>query len=252
MQDFEEQALVEANELTEEQYQAFLGMMEQIPTPRAPITGAAARLLFEFMEDSGCRVTEALHVKKKDIDFRTRILTVTHPKSEKQCPCSRWKYKDLYSRARVLDYADRDCSKCHGKGKYKKPQRTTITPRLAPRLYQYCESLAENDLLWPISRKSVWKWGKRAGEKAGIRIFQQKDNIMIEGIFPHLFRALCSKRTTALAKDDKYKDALVACKMRHSYQVVTDRYTKITINYLVSWESRVYSQAGLLASNPAG
>lgn len=242
MPDFEAQALIEANELTEAQFTAFLNEVFLQPSARAPIDGSGARLLFEFMEDTGLRVTEALHVKKQDVDLRTRILTVTHPKSEKQCPCSRWKYKDLYSRSRILDYADANCTKCHGKGKYKKPQRTTITPRIWSKMAAYIAGLKPDELLWPISRQSVWKWGKRAGKKAGINIFQQKDNIMIEGIFPHLFRALCSKRTTALAKDDKYKDALVACKMRHSYQVVTDRYTKVTINSLISWESRVYSE----------
>ena len=203
------------------------------------------------MEDTGCRVTEALHVKKKDIDFRTRILTVTHPKSEKDCPCSRWKYKDLYSRTRILDHSDQNCAKCHGKGKYKKPQRTTITPRIWHELHQYAEQFKADDLLWPTTRQSIWNWGKKAGRKAGIAIFQQKDTILIEGIFPHLFRALCSKRTTALAKDDKYKDAVVACKMRHSYQMVTDRYTRIDINYLVSWESRVYSPAAQPPSSQA-
>lgn len=238
--DFEAQALVEANELTDIQYNGFLDIVSTLPGLRSPINGDAVRLLFEFMEDTGARVTEALNTRKRDIDFRTRIYTVIHPKSEKQCPCSKWRYKDVYSRSRVLEYADKNCTKCYGKGKWKKPQRTTITPRIWQRLQAYTTSLKDDDLLWPVSRMSVWRWGKRAGQKAGINIFQQKDNVMIEGIFPHLFRALCSKRMTSIAKDDKYKDALVACKLRHSYQVVTDRYTKVTINYLVSFESRAY------------
>lgn len=240
--DYEAQALVEANEITAEQFDTFLDLISTVPATRAPITGDGARLIFKFMEDTGLRVTEALHVKKQDINFATRILTVTHPKSEKQCPCSRWKYKDLYSRSRVLVSADQNCARCNGKGKYKKPQKTTITPRILDELHRYCMDLKDNELLWPTTRQSIWNWGKKAGRLAGIHIFQEKDNTTIEGIFPHLFRALCSKRTIALAKDDKYKDALVACKMRHSYQVVTDRYTKITINYLVSWESRIYSK----------
>lgn len=241
MVDYEDQALIEANELSEEQVQSFLYQVQQRPAARSPINGDALRLLFEFMEDTGARVTEALHTRKRDLDFRGRIYTVTYPKSESQCPCSVWRYKDLFTRSRVLEKADRDCIKCHGKGKYKKPQKTTFTPRLQQRLYEYCNTLSNDDLLWPVSRVSVWRWGKKAGELAGIRIFQEKDNIRIEGIFPHLFRALCSKRMTAIAKDDKYKDALVACKMRHSYQVVTDRYTKITIGYLYTFESKVYS-----------
>ena len=239
--DYEDQALIEANELTNDQVEAFLDRLQLLPAARSPINGNTLRLLFEFMEDTGARVTEALHTKKKDLDFRTRIYTVTHPKSERQCPCSTWRYKDLYSRTRILDKADKNCAKCHGKGKYKKAQRTTFTPRIISRLGAYCNTLKDDELLWPVSRMSVWRWGKKAGIQAGINIFQQKENVMIEGIFPHLFRALCSKRMTAIAKDDKYKDALVACKMRHSYEVVTDRYTKVTIGYLISFESRVYT-----------
>lgn len=238
--DYEARALVEANELTDTQFKSFLYYTSIIPGIRSPITGDAVRLLFEFMEDTGARVTEVLNTRKRDIDFRTRIYTIIHPKSEKQCPCSRWRYKNMFTRQRILDYADKNCTKCYGKGKWKKPQRTTITPRIWHKLKAYTDTLKDADLLWPVSRMSVWRWGKKAGQMAGINIFQQKDNVMIEGIFPHLFRALCSKRMTAIAKDDKYKDALVACKLRHSYQVVTDRYTKVTINYLVSFESKIY------------
>lgn len=238
--DYEAQAMIEANELTIEQYQNFLDELEKIPTNRAPISGIIARLGFEFMEDIGCRITEMLHVKKEDIDFRTKILTITHPKAEKECPCSRWRYKDLYSRQRVLDQASPNCDRCHGKGKYKKPQRTSFTPRIHHKLLAYCDTLKDDDYLWPVSRQSMWVWGKEAGKRAKINIFQQQDEKLVEGIFLHLFRALCSKRTTADAKDDKYKDALVACKMRHSYRIVTDRYTKITINYLLSWENKTY------------
>jgi len=238
---FEELAMQEANELTDEQFAKFLFYVEQQPAKRAPIDGHAARLAYEFMEDSGLRVTEMLHVRKKDIDFRTRKVSVVYPKTEEKCKCSRWKYQNQYTRRRVLEYADHKCVQCHGKGKYKKTQYTTITPRLWHRLYEFCSTKQDDELLWPTTRQSIWNWGKAAGDKAGIKIFQQKDRIEIEGIFPHLFRALCAKRTIALAANDKYKDAIVACKMRHSYHVVTDRYTKITINYLISWENRIYA-----------
>lgn len=236
----EEQALIEANELSVQQYESFLDIMQEMPAPRSPINGMTARLLFEFMEDTGCRITETLHVRKNDIDFDTLILTVTHPKTHARCKCSKWKYADMYSRRQVLASSDKGCRTCHGKGTWKKAQRTTITPRLIKRLREFTADMEDDQLLFPVTRQSVWRWGKKAGIKAGIRIFQQKKERMIKGIFLHLFRALCSKRTTAIAASDKYKDALVACKMRHSYKVVTDRYTEVTVGYLVSFERRAY------------
>lgn len=237
----EQQALIEANELTPEQVISFLANMEKEPSPRSPIDGNIARLCFEFMEDTGGRVTETIHCKKKDLDFRTNIWTVTNPKTHARCKCSKWKYADMFSRRQVLASVDPTCMICNGKGTWKKPQRTTFTPRIYHKLLAYCNTLKDDDLLFPVTRQTLWRWGKHAGILSGINIFQQKKERMIEGVFLHLFRALCSKRTTALAKDDKYKDALVARKMRHSYKVVTDRYTEITIGYLVSWERKVYA-----------
>jgi integrase len=240
MRDFEHEALVEANALTEQQYNNFLDAVETIPSMRSPVEGKIVRLAFELMEDSGVRIKELLHIKKEDIDFRTRILTITNPKSEKQCKCSKWKYKDMYTRQRVLVSADILCPKCKGKGKWKKPQRTTVTPRIIPKLYEYCQTLQDDDYLFPTTRQSFWTWGKAAGIKAEINIFQQKEERRIEGIFLHLFRALCSKRMVRDAKEDNYTDQLIQLKLRHSFQAVMDRYTKMDINYLIGWERDYY------------
>ena len=165
---------------------------------------------------------------------------MTQPKSTSKCKCSKWKNKDDYSRARTLVYADPNCPKCHGKGRWKKPQHTTITPRLIHELEQYCLELKDDELLFPISRVSLWKWGKKAGQNADINIFQQKDEKFIEGVFLHLFRQMCSKRILRDAGLDHYKHELVICKLRHSVQIVTERYTKIDINYLLGWENKIY------------
>lgn len=237
---FDQDRYVEATNLTKEQYQRFLEELEKIPSPKAPITGQTARLCIEFMEDTGCRVNETIHVKKKDIDFDTRILTVTEPKSEKECKCSSWIYRDNKTRIRILEKADPNCSQCHGKGKWKKPQKTTITPRLMPKITEFCLDLKDEDLLFPVSRQRLFKWSKKAGEYAGIMIFQEKDEKTIKGIFLHLFRALCSKRMKIDAKDDPHVDELIAKKLRHAVTFVTQRYTKIDINYLLNWETKTY------------
>jgi integrase len=235
-------AMVEANQIPTERYNLFLDKVELIPTNHSPINGKVARLAFEFMEDTGLRITETLHVEKKDIDYDTRILTVTHPKSERQCKCSTWKYKDLMSRQRVLDKVDKNCKICHGKGRWKKPQRTTITPRIVDKLEKYTDELKPDEQLFTASRVSFWKWSKKAGVRAGIHIFHQKEEQMIKGMYLHLFRAFCSKRTLKDAHSDDFKDQIVAAKLRHTFATVTDRYTKIDINYLINWENQTYSK----------
>ena len=239
--DDELKSLKEANNLTDDEIQNFYKELENIPSMKAPLTGKQAVLCCKFMEDTGCRVNETIHVKKKDIDFGTRILTVTEPKVEHTCKCSVWEYRDLQSRIRVLKSSDSNCSRCHGKGKWKKPQATTITPRIVKELREYCDTLKDDDILFPVHRYTLWKWFKRAGVQAGIRIFQRKEEKIIKGVFLHLFRALCSKRMTKDAMNDPFKDQLVAKKLRHSFGTVTDRYTKIDINYLWNWEEKTYS-----------
>ena len=241
--DYEEEAAKEANILTDEQYQKFLDEIEKIPSQRAPINGAIAQLLFDFMEDTGLRIKETTHVRKKDLDFRTRIITVIYPKAEKQCKCSTWRYRDLHSRQRILEKVDPGCKLCGGKGRWKKPQRTSFTPRIVHRLLAYCDTLKnDDDLLFPIHRYTVWRWAKEAGKNAGINIFQQKDEKIIFGVFPHLFRALCSKRMIRDAKDHPFRDELLVCKRRDSIRAgfVADRYTKIDIMYLLAWEDKTY------------
>jgi integrase len=238
--DFEQVAYQEANTLTQKQYQDFLTEIEKIPSKRSPISGQTARLCIEFMEDTGCRVSETIHVKKKDCDFKTRILLVTYPKVEQKCKCSRWKNKNQYSNAKVLEHADPKCERCLGKGKWKKPQRTTFTPRIYVKLQEYCNTLQDNDLLFPVSRQSLYNWTVEAGERAQIHIFQQKAERKIEGMFIHFFRELCSKRIKMDSRDDPYRDELVQCKRRDSYDIMADRYTKIDINYLLQWEAKTY------------
>lgn len=192
------------------------------------------------MEDTGLRITELLHVTLADIDLNHRILVVTHPKTEEKCKCSVWRYQDLYSRKKVLEKANPDCSKCHGRGKYKKPQRTTITPRIIPDLELYTATLSKNNVLFDAHRKTFWEWGKSAGRQAGINIFTQKEEKLIEGIYNHLFRSLCSKRMESDTIGERYRDPLIAKKLRHSDRFMLDRYTKIDINYLLAWEAKKY------------
>ena len=234
------QVLINATNITSEQLESFYKEVQKIPSERSPIKGFAARLAFEFMEDTGLRVNELIHVRKMDINFQTMVLTVIMPKISKRCSCSRWKNKNEYSKAKILDYANPVCSDCHGSGRYKRPQKTTITPRIKDKLYLYCESFRPIDLLFPISRVSLWKWAKKAGNIAGLNVFVSKDEKEINNMFNHFFRALCTIRMKKDAKDEEYRDELIMTKRRDTFDKVMDRYTKIDINYLLQWEAKTY------------
>lgn len=229
---------MESVQISDMQFDELLFQLKDIPTYQSPIPGEIAVLCFRFMEDTGCRVTETIHVKKQDINFNNFILTVTHPKTEEKCKCSKWGWTE--NRTRKLLRVDKNCPKCKGKGKWKKPQRTTFTNRIKRELFQYCEKLENDDILFPISRQSLWKWGKKAGERAKIDIFQQKKERLIEGIFLHLFRSRCAFRILKDGINDPYRRELVLYKLRHSPPTTTDIYSIIDINYLLGWERKTY------------
>ena len=231
---------IESAQITENQFEELLHELKDIPSNRSPIDGDITVLCFRFMEDTGCRVTETIHVKKQDINFNNHILTVTNPKTEKKCKCSVWGWTEI--RTRKLISTNKKCPICKGKGKWKKPQRTSFTNRIITPLEKYCKTLNDDDYLFPISRQSLWKWGKIAGKQAKIDIFQQKEEKLIEGIFLHLFRSMCAFRILRDAAQDNYKRELVICKLRHSSPTVTDLYTRIDINYLLNWEKKFYNK----------
>ena len=231
---------INAINISKEQLEAFYQEVANIPSYKSRISGFGAALVFQFMEDTGLRVSEAIHVRKKDIDFETRLLIVTRPKVSKRCKCATWKNKNDYSNSKTLEYADPACPDCHGKGRYKKPQKTTITPRIKDKLELYCQAFQDDDIIFPISRVSLWEWAKKAGERVGLRIFVSKDEVDITNMFNHFFRALCTIRMKRDAATEEFKEELIMAKRRDTYESHVDRYTKVDINYLLDWEKKVY------------
>ena len=238
MQD--ERVPINAINISKEQLESFYQEVANRPSYKSRISGYGTALAFQFMEDTGLRVSETIHVRKKDIDFDTRLLIVTRPKVSKHCKCSTWKNKNEYSSSKTLEYADPACSDCHGKGRWKKPQKTTITPRIKNKLMVYCEDFKEDDIIFPISRVSLWKWARDAGDRIGLKVFVSKDEVDIHNMFNHLFRSLCTIRMKRDAATEEFKEELIMAKRRDSYETHVDRYTKIDINYLLDWEKKTY------------
>lgn len=237
--DIEKNIAVNPVNISPEQLEAFYQEVEKIPTARAPINGKVARLAYEFMEDTGLRVTELTYVKVQDIDS-TGILTVTRPKVSQRCKCSRWKNKNEYSNAKVLDYADPLCPDCHGRGRWKKPQITTITPRLWQKVMDHTKDRGQEERLFPISRKTLFEWARSAGIKAGLKVKIIKKDKTMNNMFNHFFRALCTTRMKRDAKNEEFRNELIMCKRRDTYETHVDRYTEIGISELQAWEAKVY------------
>ena len=117
--------------------------------------------LFRSLYGSGLRVSEALHLKKQDIDLNHRLLTIT-------------KAKTGYN------------------------QRTTILPYDIPMMEKQLDPLSKNDFVFNADRHIVWQYAKNAGNLAGLNIGEIQTRKTIDGVWNHLMRKSCSKRMREL------------------------------------------------------
>jgi len=91
------------------------------------------RLLFEFVYDSGCRISEALSLTPNDIDFHNRKVRLPALKRKE------------------LEY-----------------KLVTISAAMASKLRQFCHGKKLNQKLWPISRQLAYYRMVTAARRAGI------------------------------------------------------------------------------------
>ena len=81
--------------------------------------------------DSGLRVTEGLNLTPSDFDLDHRILTIRNPKSNKGGV-----------------------------------QKTTILPYDVKPFDRFISKFSENERMFPVTRSTVWRYGKNAGRLA--------------------------------------------------------------------------------------
>jgi len=227
----------ETNFLTTEDFEKFIQTVPDIIPfkqiyQKPPMGSEQFQILYRLMYGEGLRVTEALQLQVKDLDLDNLILTIKSAKTGfKKCKCSKWEKRKLVS-------SDETCDKCHGLGKKRVPQYTTILPNDAVMLRKYIKKyhLKEDDHLFHCTRQTSRKYGKMAAELAGLNIFEQQDEKSIDGFWNHLLRKCRAKQM----RRDGAEEELVMLKLRHSFSNVTFRYTKPDINYLKAWESKKY------------
>lgn len=124
---------------------------------RPPMKADEFVRLFRLLYGSGLRVSEALNLRKKDIDLNHRLLTIA-------------KAKTGYN------------------------QRTTILPYDIPVIEKQLNPLSKDDIVFNVNRHIVWQYGKDAGKLAGLPIGEIQGKKTIDGIWNHLMRKSCSKR----------------------------------------------------------
>lgn len=151
----------------------------------------------------GERISETLKTLKTHIDFDHRIVTIPNPKTNKGGT-----------------------------------QKTTILPYDVKPFERFCNKFSENELLFPITRSTAWRYYKNASILGGMNIFEAKDEISINGAWTHLLRSSCAKMFQELGASY----GIIQKKLRHRPSSVTDRYIKVDLNAVLEFEEEKLSK----------
>lgn len=234
-----------SNFLSESDFERFLNSLRQLlesnqkalqQTGRSlsmPIEGFVQ--LFSLAYGSALRISETLYCYPGDFDLEKRILTLNNTKTGfKKCSKCR----------------GQGCDKCGMSGRIRKPQYTTIHPAYSDSLQNYLQGADPTKPLFATNRFTLWSYAKQAGKLAGLNVFEQQDERLIEGVWTHLFRKSRAQQMMLDKSEDEaseYVFELVKIKLRHSAKArdVTFRYTnkigqKLGLNDLLEWEKKHY------------
>ena len=126
-------------------------------TGRPPMKADEFVRLYRLLYGSGLRISEALGLKKRDLDLNHRLLTIA-------------KAKTGYN------------------------QRTTILPYDIPMIEKQLDPLSKDDTVFVAGRHIAWQYGKDAGNLSGLQLGEIQSKKTIDGFWNHLVRKSCSKR----------------------------------------------------------
>lgn len=152
---------------------------------------------------SALRITEALNLIKEDFDLDHRILTIRNPKTKKEGI-----------------------------------QKTTILPYDIEKLRKFLSGFQGDERVFPITRSTAWRYYKNASKLGGLKIFEAKEVIDIEGAWTNLLRSSCAK----MYEDLRAKPSMIQRKLRHQPRNITELYTKRDLQALLDWEDKHLSK----------
>ncbi len=200
------------NYLSLENFEDFLNVIPKLAVyhgsarSKAVLSPEMMQLLFKVTYYCALRISETLSLRKNDIDLESKILTIRESKSATT-------------------------------------QKTTIPPKLVKDLKKVLDKLP--DVPFNVSRQTIWDYSKKAGQLAGLNIFESQQNRDIEGIWPTIFRQSRAKEMETKGAND----GLIRLKLRLSYDDAVFKTDRPSIEELIEWEANEESIMGNLSED---
>lgn len=218
-----------SNYLSPQKFKLFIDIIPRLhhfheDYQKPPMTAYEFQMLYKIVYNCALRVSEGLNINAEDFDISHKTLHLPNTKTGwRNCKCSKWKKKKLIK-------VDKDCDKCHGKGKVRVSQKTSIGPMLIDDLDKFLNG--RTGKLFHCHRSTIWKYGKEAGRLAGLEMFEEQNQRSIDGVWTHLFRKSYSKLMEELGASP----SLIMLKGRWKPKQMYQTYTKPDLGYLIAWE----------------
>lgn len=153
---------------------------------------------------TGSRITEILNSIPADYDLDHRIFTIRNPKTNKGGI-----------------------------------QKTTMLPYDIKPFERFLHKIGvkENERIWDITRSTAWKYYKNASIMGDLHICGIKEVKIIDNAWTHLLRSSCAR----MYEDLGAKESLIARKLRHSPNSMTQRYTKVELQAVLNFDEEYLS-----------
>ena len=209
-------------------------------------TNLRDRLLIRLLRCLGCRVSEALGLEVKDIDFDQGTVTIQHLKSRLRLTCPECGAR--IGKAHVF------CPKCGSKvteavSREQERRRMRTLPLDRATLQMAKEYLSRGgaierdgkNLVFGIGRGQAWRIIKLYAEKAGLGKLVNPESGKIHNISPHRLRdsfAIHAMRTN----DSGDGLRLLQEHLGHTSFNTTARYRKVAGDELKAWYQKLWKE----------
>ena len=222
---------------------AYLGP-EQVERLIAAATNLRDRLLIRFLFRLGCRISEALALEVKDINFEQRTVTIQHLKARVKLSCPSCGAR--LSRSSIF------CPSCGSevKGanvKEQEHQRLRTLPIDSETLGMLSEYVRRGGpiskhgktLIFGINRHRAWQVVKECAAKAGLGRLINPETGKVHNVSPHRLRDAFA--VMAVQRDDSTDSVrMLQEQLGHASIGTTMRYRKVAGKELRDWYTRLW------------
>lgn len=206
------------------------------------------KLLIRLLARLGCRISEALAIEVKDVDFAQGMVTIEHLKSRINLTCPRCGAK--------LGKTHGFCSRCGAKVKeavakeqeHRRIRALPLDKDTLEMLRDYIERGGPVEqkgkrLIFGINRHRAWQIIKECADKAGLPNLINPETGKMHGVSPHRLRDAFAVH--AIKFDDSGDGLrLLQEQLGHISFNTTAKYRKVAGEELKNWYNRLWQEEG--------